>query len=176
MVMTRKITFVIALFILLIAGETCSAERIGVYDYSIDSFCEQYNNTVKTFPDKSSILIDKNNMRKVNVNGGTLFFYPMRNCVNGNGTHIIFFLSPTNKIFEINITNNMNATIDDTIYAYIISLKVLGVREEDIPFFSDLSEPKYKRISSKKTLVAGFRPASAHKLGVDEYKIAAFAN
>lgn len=171
----KKLSPIIFLFALLTVGNICSAQRISVYDSTIDNFCERYNSIVKSLPNKNSILIEKSSMQKKSVNGGTLFFYSLRNVVNGNGTHIVFFITPSNNIFEINITNSMNATKIDTQYAYMTVLKTLGLNKDDIYFFSELSEPKYKPISSKRTLVVGFRPAGP-KIGLDEYKIAAFDN
>lgn len=162
--------------IILILESNCSAQRISVCDFTSDAFCEAYNNIVKVLPDKSSILIDKASLKKKYLNNiGTLYFYSLKNTVNGNGTHIILLMNQTNNIFEINITNNMHATKDDTIYAYIAVLKTLGVRDDDIEFFSHLSEPKYKSISPKRTLVTAFRPAGPN-MHVDEFKIAAFDN
>lgn len=169
-----KVMMTIAVMMILISGSICSAQKISVSDLSVENFVKVYNKIVIEHPNKiNSIIIDESQRIIKNKNDIKMYFYPLRNSVNGNGTHIVFIVNKHNTIDAINITNNMVETKKDTMFAYVTVLAALGLTKEDINYFSSMSEPKMKQVSPKKILVIGFKPAGPNH-GLDEIIILAF--
>lgn len=132
----KTTTCIMVLFVLLITGKSCLAEKINVYD---GNFCDMYNFIVQSQfmgsdSEKNLISIKEERMKILTTGGMLLHCYPLNNVVNGNGTFIVCHIGNNGGVCQIDIVNNMMATKEDARNAYVAILKVLDVSDQDIEF------------------------------------------